>query len=593
MLITLVSFSFLAHYAISLEYDSATCRKTSLLNTPWPSDHGDSSRSKYTINAGFPTDLSEEILKVEELGVEGAQWLYTGGQNNEYIFVHGGEMSSPYVAKLDAVSLKIIQKITLKSSMYLGGLLVHANGHLYCVQGNRLYAYWNADLYNVSFIDLPTTLNKNLVHTNGMVVTHDGLLVIKQWNLIVEDLAFFIALVPKLVKFSVAIVVGSFSIYFGKYFIQKKSFSFGSLFSNLVYSILTPLIFLVLSFLILIYKLSGPFDIFLYLFSNTILNNRGGYGELKLVHPETLETVADLKLSERCSFARMALSTVIPNKEDAIVFLGDEFSHQVRWNSEDRTLYEVQEWSMRYRSRWTGTFPGTGPAIVDNAAYFTDNTYPVLLFGQSYTLFKQPLGGPYQQPQPQANEKKVTTYPKSFVVKENDNHLVHAAEGHENQNVPLAIQLTPSGPGFMFWSTVVSPVVGDVIVWDIVGKSVQARRMSDLSLHWEVKAWNSDCLTVAADRGHVYMADFSSAPTTVSGWGFAVGQESSTRNTDSVKYLVVADTNTGKVLLNTTLSTRGGIRPALIMPGAHNDVLIGGTSGLVRLYFNQSKSSKD
>ena len=35
-----------------LEYSDRTCRNSSLLDTPWPSDHGDSSRTKYTIGAG-------------------------------------------------------------------------------------------------------------------------------------------------------------------------------------------------------------------------------------------------------------------------------------------------------------------------------------------------------------------------------------------------------------------------------------------------------------------------------------------------------------------------------------------------------------
>lgn len=69
------------------------------------------------------------------------------------------------------------------------------------------------------------------------------------------------------------------------------------------------------------------------------------------------------------------------------------------------------------------------------------------------------------------------------------------------QGVPL----TDKEPGFFYFSTVISPVEEDVIVWDTGLRVVQARRLSDLSLRWEVKLLNADCAMVAADRGHVYV----------------------------------------------------------------------------------------
>jgi hypothetical protein len=48
----------------------------------------------------------------------------------------------------------------------------------------------------------------------------------------------------------------------------------------------------------------------------------------------------------------------------------------------------------------------------------------------------------------------------------------------------------------------------------------------------------------------------------------------------------VVDAATGRTLLNVTMMSGEGIRPALIVPGAHNDVFVGKPHGLTRLYFD-------
>ena len=62
-----------------------------------------------------------------------------------------------------------------------------------------------------------------------------------------------------------------------------------------------------------------------------------------------------------------------------------------------QTLTEVPDWAERYRSRNTGSFPGTGPAIYQGTTYFTDNTYPVMLYKPSYNLFSKALQGEQQR----------------------------------------------------------------------------------------------------------------------------------------------------------------------------------------------------
>lgn len=231
-------------------------------------------------------------------------------------------------------------------------------------------------------------------------------------------------------------------------------------------------------------------------------------------------------------------------------------------------LYEVDEWAERYRSRNEGTFPGTGPAIHQGVTYFTDNTFPVLLGGGSYSLFSKHLQGP-------ADTSDVNTT---------------TASGQSQQLLPAAPMLRvpiaqPGLAGFMFWSVVVSPLEGDVIVWDSAGRSVQARKAHDLSLRWNISAIQGDCITLAADKGHVYMSDYSTGPVDYSGWMSAIGPYSKTLYPGVEKYFIVANASNGHILLNVTLLAGEGMRPALIVPGANNDVLVAKPTGLNRMYF--------
>eukprot|EP01034_Spumella_vulgaris_P033281 gene33281-41068_t len=99
-------------------------------------------------------------------------------------------------------------------------------------------------------------------------------------------------------------------------------------------------------------------------------------------------------LKDRCSFARMSMVAVENEKgeaEDAIVLLGDENVYQFRWNTISQELFKVSVWTREYRRMFEGTFPGTGPATFNNQVYFTDNTFPIYLHGDSYSMFKVDL----------------------------------------------------------------------------------------------------------------------------------------------------------------------------------------------------------
>jgi hypothetical protein len=139
--------------------------------------------------------------------------------------------------------------------------------------------------------------------------------------------------------------------------------------------------------------------------------------------------------------------------------------------------------------------------------------------------------------------------------------------------------------GFMFWSVVVSPAEGDVIVWDSAAQSVQARRADDLSLRWNLTVRQSDCITLAADKGHIYMSHYSGGPEDYLGFMSAIGPNSKKLYPGIEKFFIAVDAATGRTLLNVTIMEGEGMRPALIVPGGNNDVLVAKPNGLNRMYF--------
>ena len=372
-----------------------------LLNSTWPSDHADVSRSKFTLNAGLPRGFHPQELKLTlQKDLIQPQWIYTGGKNSEFLYVLGGVVvKGCYVAKLDSVSLEILQEFQLPPALYIGGLLIHANGHVYAVQANRIFAFWNGDLTNSSMIKIPhNNLNGNLVQTNGMLVTQDGLLVVKQWNYILEDIFFLFYLKDQLARALVALFVIFSTFFYMKFSGSSKIFAYENMkLQNLIPSFLLgfamAVFFGVLVFMCFFRYLLGSYDPVSYIVDSLVFQGGGG-GELKLIDPLSLEVVADAWFPERCSFPRMTMTSVVSpigEMEDAIILLGDEHIYQYRWNPKQKKLYVIPQWSRRYRIRGDGSFPGTGPGLYDNKLYFTDNTFPINLKHETFSVFSMPI----------------------------------------------------------------------------------------------------------------------------------------------------------------------------------------------------------
>ena len=549
-------------------YDPSTGRGGSLASSTWPSDHGDNSRTKYTCNAGFPKEIDPaKIYMVKQDKLAGTQWIYTGGEASEHVYAMGGPPNEIWVAKMDSKTLDIEQEASLDPALYIGGLLLHQNGHVYGAHGNKLYRFRDGDLDRKETIVLPQTLNGAMLQANCMVTTTGGLLVVKQWSMVFEDLGLHFFFVPVIKKLIVAMFILGAGIASrvmrppSTTHIKDKAKRAAArrgwltFLAQATYGGCGGLLVLVCLLLGGLRYILGPYDMAEFLFTNTPLGHKhnGGGVEVKILHPDTLEVMGSLFHSERASFGRMSLSKAPDHdEEDALVLIGDEHIRQFRWVPSEKRLYEKEDWAARYRTRGDGSFPGTGPAIFNGAVYFTDNTFPVFLSSSTYSMFKKDLTS--------------------------------------STATMLSTPMVPPGgnPGFMFWSIVVSPFTNGVMAWDSANDNVQMRDADTLELHWKLRAVQSDCATLAADRGHVYLADYSESPGTWQRWGAAVGKESATSFPDAKKFLIVADVATGNVLLNVTVQDGGGMKPSLIVPGGNDDVFMAGPKVLTRISMRTS-----
>lgn len=551
------------------------------------------------MNAGLPADFKQEDLKmIQNTELPLSQWIYTGGDNAQFVYVIGGPPAKgSFVAKLDAKTLEVLQKFPLSPALYIGGLLMHTNGHVYCMHSNKLIVFWNGDLTTYKMLKLPSSLNGNIIQTNGMLVTQDGYIVVKQWDLIFEDILLAIAAKPYVAKIFFALFVVFGTISFGLKSRSNGKLDEGKQSSFLRILVSSALIGAVLGFIgwfaVVVSSFTsivGSFNPARYFSSNLLFYGAGG-GELKIIDPVSFEVVADMHFTERCSFARMALVNLTNSQgqaEDAIGLLGDENVYQVRWNPSTKTLSQIPSWTRQYRRRGDGSFPGTGPSIYREQLYFTDNTFPVFLSGSTYSMFSTPLNS--------IDGRPIT--PDDYLSSDKVNAQA-AAINSANFFARISYKPAPfpplrghkvmpqaSGPGFMFWSTAVSPLHDDIIVWDTAGRSVQARDAEDISkISWEIKnIIQADCVSIAADRGHIYMSDYNFAPVEPNEWLEAVSKESNAKEVMPDKFFIVADVKSGHILGNLTISTNDGLQASLVVPGANNDVFIGTKNGLTRVY---------
>jgi hypothetical protein len=234
-------------------------------------------------------------------------------------------------------------------------------------------------------------------------------------------------------------------------------------------------------------------------------------------------------------------------------------------------------------------------------AYFTDNTFPIFLRSNSYSMFQAPIHflpgivGKTDEIEKEEEVLKPVTMkhykPAAEIMAFPSNtleHFRHTYSFYRIPGVPVIPKKKGLQGGFMFWSVVISPPrednQGAAIVWDSARYLVQGRDLNNISqIVWQIgNIRQGDCITVIPDRHYIYMTDYGSAPTKNTDWLAATGKDP--RFVNNTKYFIVADSRTGEIRVNVSLKEATGVNPSLLVPGKNNDVFIGVPSGVARLY---------
>jgi hypothetical protein len=153
------------------------------------------------------------------------------------------------------------------------------------------------------------------------------------------------------------------------------------------------------------------------------------------------------------------------------------------------------------------------------------------------------------------------------------------------------MHLTERDPGYFFYSAVISPIQGDVLVWDTGASVLQARRLDDLSLRWNTSVRLADCATVSAGRGHIYASNYSDGPAGANAFmAEMLAKSPDKRYPRLTKSFLVLDASSGRVRAETTIATDEPMSVSMIIPGAHDDVFLGTDQALVRVTVKRSDS---
>lgn len=92
-------------------------RGSSLDASPWPSDHGDSARAKFTLGAGLPVSSAQNPAGISVAGsgeLSRAQWLYTRGED---VYALRGGALTPEIVRVDSVKMTVKQRVPIPSSL--------------------------------------------------------------------------------------------------------------------------------------------------------------------------------------------------------------------------------------------------------------------------------------------------------------------------------------------------------------------------------------------------------------------------------------------------------------------------------------------
>ena len=101
---------------------------------------------------------------------------------------------------------------------------------------------------------------------------------------------------------------------------------------------------------------------------------------------------------------------------------------------------------------------------------------------------------------------------------------------------------------------------------------------------------NMDCLSVAADRGHVYATESVVAIEAASNNLFAITALGAKRYSAD-RYFLVLDAVTGNIIQRILVGPNSRLALGLMVPGANNDVFFVTADELIRIYYDPSTAA--
>ena len=156
------------------------------------------------------------------------------------------------------------------------------------------------------------------MQTNGMLVTQDGYLVIKQWSYILEDILLLVSARDQLGRLLIALFVVISSIYYMRlnksfHIYDTKFVKVKTVLPSLLFGAAVAIIIWISIFMGTFKYLLGSYDPVRYI-AESVLFNGGGGGEVKFIDPISLEVVAEAWYPERASYGRMTMSNLVNSR---------------------------------------------------------------------------------------------------------------------------------------------------------------------------------------------------------------------------------------------------------------------------------------
>ena len=291
--------------------------------------------------------------------------------------------------------------------------------------------------------------------------------------------------------------------------------------------------------------------------------------ELVIVDPITFNTITSITLKESNMYSNLLISS-ISNDEDMLLFVGSEHVYQYRWKPKTVELYEIEEYTQRYRYNNDGSSLGVTPIYHSNAMYFTTNAYPKSgyiygqLYGNSYKLYMIPTSS--------SNDKS------NRINSTNSNNIIL-----DGIDIDACIDCKMKQASFRLWSPTIFQS-SSIIVNDIIDGSIKYYDISTLVLQKHIKVNSIDDIAIGGVNNNIIYttdSDKRAIPNNVKEWKLVMGTDAPrTYKKVNKDFVIIKD---GNIIARKKIGLSRGLRASNIIVGGNNDVFVSTSKGITRI----------